>query len=181
VSLHHPQELMHTLDFIAELCNRHREGTLETAAELRRFCSAWSFPGASGATKADAEATWAQVGTIEALWDADRDTAAQLANQVFDANEARPRLVRHGSFDWHLHGVPVGAPLPSAVVVHAAMAFVDLVRADDTARCKRCGDGRCERMFLDQSRNRSRRFCSTTCQSRTNVAAFRERRTAHRG
>lgn len=176
MSMHHPRELVHTLEFMAELCNRHRIGELETAASLRRTCAAWSFPGASAATKADADATWVQLRTIEALWDGERDEVAEVANRVFRDSDARPRLVRHDTFDWHLHGVPVGAPLADAIAVHAAMAFVDLVRADDTARCKRCGDERCERMFFDQSRNRSRRFCSTTCQSRTNVAAFRARR-----
>ncbi|GEK79851.1 CGNR zinc finger domain-containing protein [Agrococcus baldri] len=175
MTLHHPRELVTTLEFMAELCNQRRAGQLDTAAGLRRVCAEWAFPGASGATKADAAATWAVLPTIEAMWDAERDTVAEMANRVFKEREARPHLVRHGDFDWHLHGVRVGAPVADAVAVHAAMAFVDLVRTDDTARCKRCGDDRCERLFFDQSRNRSRRFCSTTCQSRTNVAAFRAR------
>jgi predicted RNA-binding Zn ribbon-like protein len=34
----------------------------------------------------------------------------------------------------------------------------------------------CERVFLDQSKKGSRRFCSTTCQKRVKAAAFRLRR-----
>jgi hypothetical protein len=175
VTLHHPRELMHTLGFIAEVCNLRREGQLDSAASLRRICAEWGFPGASQATRADAEATWARLGTIEQLWDADRDGAAELANRIFRDCDARPHLVRHGGFDWHLHGMPAGAPIADSLAVQAAMGFVDLVRTDDTSRAKRCADGRCDRMFVDVSRNRSRRFCSTTCQSRTNVAAFRAR------
>lgn len=175
MSLPYPRELVRSLEFSAELCNRRREGRLTTATSLRELCSSWDFPGVSGLSKADADATWAHMATIEALWDRDRDTVAGIVNRVFSDAGARPHLVRHDGHDWHLHGLPTGAPIADAIVVDAAMAFVDLVRADDTARCKRCGDGRCERMFFDQSRNRSRRFCSTTCQSRTNVAAFRAR------
>lgn len=174
--LPHPRELVQMLEFTAELCNRRREGTLDTASALRQLCAEWRFPGASGATRADAEATWAQLPAIEAMWDADRDTIATSANELFRRCEARPQLVRHDDFDWHLHGLPAGAPVADAIAVNAAMALADLVRTDDTVRLKRCGDERCGRMFFDLSRNRSRRFCSTTCQSRTNVAAFRARR-----
>jgi predicted RNA-binding Zn ribbon-like protein len=175
VSLPYPREMVRSLEFIADVCNRRRVGELETATSLRDVCAEWRFPGASGATRADAEATWSHLRMIEAIWDADRDTAAVMCNRVFRDGGARPHLVRHDGFDWHLHGLPAGAPIADVIAVDAAMAIVDLVRTDDTARCKRCGDDRCERMFFDQSRNRSRRFCSTTCQSRTNVAAFRAR------
>lgn len=175
MTLPYPAELVRTLEFIAEVCNRRRTGELETATSLRAICAQWRFPGASAATKADAEATWAHLRTIEAMWDADRDQIAEMANRLFRRCDARPHLVRHDGFDWHLHGLPAGAPIADAIAVDSAMGLADLVRVDDTERLKRCGDERCERMFFDLSRNRSRRFCSTTCQSRTNVAAFRAR------
>ncbi len=178
MSLPHPRELVRSLEFMADVCNRRRDGELDSAKSLKELCAGWRFPGASAVTKADAEATWTHVPRLEAMWDADRDTAASMANRIFAECDARPHLVRHDGFDWHLHGLPAGAPIADVIAVDAAMAFVDLVRVDDTERCKRCGDGRCERMFFDLSRNRSRRFCSTTCQSRTNVAAFRARAAA---
>lgn len=173
----YPRELVRSLEFIAEVCNRRRDGRLRTAASLREVCLEWGVPGVSRLSSADAAATWAHLPTVERLWDGGRDEVAALVNRVFRDTGARPQLVRHDDYDWHLHGLPPGAPIADSLVVNAAMAIVDLVRADDMARCKRCGDDRCDRMFLDQSRNRSRRFCSTTCQSRTNVAAFRARRT----
>jgi hypothetical protein len=175
VSMPYPRELVRSLEFVADVCNRRRAGQLDSAAALREVCRSWSFPGISRLSAADAEATWAHVPTIERLWDGERDEVAAIVNRVFRDTGARPQLVRHDDLDWHLHGLPPGAPIADAIVVNAAMAIVDLVRADDMQRCKRCGDERCERMFIDQSRNRSRRFCSTTCQSRTNVAAFRAR------
>jgi predicted RNA-binding Zn ribbon-like protein len=38
-----------------------------------------------------------------------------------------------------------------------------------------CADDDCEGVVLDLSRNRSRRFCSTTCGNRNAVAAYRAR------
>jgi predicted RNA-binding Zn ribbon-like protein len=39
-----------------------------------------------------------------------------------------------------------------------------------------CAGADCDRVFLDASKNASRRFCSTACQNRTKAAAFRRRR-----
>ena len=38
------------------------------------------------------------------------------------------------------------------------------------------GDG-CERVIVDLSKNRSRRFCEAGCGNKANVAAYRARRT----
>ncbi|WP_406393320.1 CGNR zinc finger domain-containing protein [Streptomyces sp. NBC_00882] len=39
----------------------------------------------------------------------------------------------------------------------------------------RCAAAGCEDYFVDQSRNRTRRFCSHACASRTTVAPYRAR------
>jgi len=39
-----------------------------------------------------------------------------------------------------------------------------------------CTAPRCDRVYVDTSRNGSKRFCSTACQNRVKSAAFRERR-----
>jgi predicted RNA-binding Zn ribbon-like protein len=39
-----------------------------------------------------------------------------------------------------------------------------------------CADESCGDVFVDASRNRSRRYCSDTCANRLNVAAHRRRR-----
>ena len=53
--------------------------------------------------------------------------------------------------------------------------MVDVIRADELSRLSVCADSRCEGLVLDLSRNRSRRFCSTTCANRNAVAAYRAR------
>ena len=56
------------------------------------------------------------------------------------------------------------------------MAMIDVIRADETSRLATCADPDCDGVVLDLSRNRSRRFCSTTCTNRAAVAAYRARR-----
>ena len=88
---------------------------------------------------------------------------------------ALPQLVRHDGLDWHIHAVPADAPLDRRVVVETAMAMVDVIRTDELSRLSVCADDRCGGLVLDLSRNRSRRFCSTTCANRNAVAAYRAR------
>jgi len=83
--------------------------------------------------------------------------------------------VRHDGLDWHIHATPADAPLDRRVVVESAMAMVDLIRADELSRLSVCADDRCNGLVLDLSRNRSRRFCTTTCANRNAVAAYRAR------
>jgi hypothetical protein len=42
------------------------------------------------------------------------------------------------------------------------MAMVDVIRADEMSRLSVCADPTCGGIVVDLSRNRSRRFCSTT-------------------
>jgi predicted RNA-binding Zn ribbon-like protein len=67
-------------------------------------------------------------------------------------------------------------PLADRVVVETAMAMVDVIRADENRRLDRCAAADCDDVVLDLSRNRSRRYCSTTCGNREAVAAYRARR-----
>ena len=59
--------------------------------------------------------------------------------------------------------------------VEAAMAMVDVIRTDELSRLRHCAADDCSGVLVDLSRNRSRRFCSTACSNRVNVAAFRAR------
>ena len=71
------------------------------------------------------------------------------------------------------HGVAMPSPDELAELLpllrHAAEA------SDPAATIGRCQARGCARLFVDQSRNRSRRFCGNTCASRTTVAAYRAR------
>ena len=113
---------------------------------------------------------------LRELLTADRDTAAEMVNRMLADARAMPRLVRHDDIDWHIHAVSADEPLVRRVLVETAMAMADVVRGDEMSRLAVCADDTCAGIVLDLTRNRSRRFCSTTCANRIAVAAYRARR-----
>ena len=104
-----------------------------------------------------------------------RDEAVEIVNEILAEAEAIPQLVRHGDTDWHLHAVEDDRPLDVRMLVETAMAMIDVIRADELSRLGICADADCDGLVLDLSRNRSRRFCSTTWSDRAAVAASRAR------
>ena len=57
------------------------------------------------------------------------------------------------------------------------MGLAWLVVAGETTRIRSCESPTCREVFVDFSRNRSRRYCdSRTCGNRLHVAAYRARK-----
>src|SRR6218665_929728 len=104
---------------------------------------------------------------------APRDDMAAAVNHALSTVQLTPRLARHGDMDWHLHAVADERPLAERIIVETTMALVDVIRADEGSRISVCADETCHALALDLSRNRSKRYCSTTCANRNAVAAYR--------
>jgi predicted RNA-binding Zn ribbon-like protein len=149
--------------------------TLTEVGQLDAWYAEHGFTGRHDSSVAELEELRALRPVLRELLTAERDTAAALVNALLAEARAVPQLRRHDGLDWHIHAVPADAPLARRVAVEAAMAMVDVIRADEHSRLSVCADQRCEGLVLDLSRNRSRRFCSTTCANRNAVAAYRER------
>jgi len=150
--------------------------TLTTRAELEAFLDEHEFTGTRRGDAAELAAVRDLRPRLRALLTSDRDAAAGLVNDLLGEEHALPRLVRHGDHDWHIHAVAPDAPLATRMAVEAAMAMIDVIRADEMSRLDVCDDPDCEGLVLDLSRNRSRRFCSTACTNRAAVAAYRARK-----
>ncbi|MBO0775092.1 MAG: CGNR zinc finger domain-containing protein, partial [Actinobacteria bacterium] len=84
-------------------------------------------------------------------------------------------VVKHDGWGYHLHATSPDAPLADRMAVEAAMAFIDVIRTRQLHRLRVCAAASCHDVHVDLSKNHSRRFCSTTCANRTNVAAYRSR------
>jgi hypothetical protein len=108
------------------------------------------------------------------LHQGDIDAAANRLNELLAAHPAHPHLAKDDG-RWRVHHHPVDAGLvPMATAVSAA-AMARMIGAGDGSRLGTCDSDDCDRVFLDASKNGSRRFCSTTCQNRVKAAAFRRR------
>lgn len=148
---------------------------LETVDDLRAFYDEHGYTGSSLGTQEELEEVRALRPLLRELLTSDRDRAAEQVNAMLAEADALPQLVRHDGWDWHLHAVGADRPLVTRIAVETAMAMIDVIRADEMSRLGVCAADGCVGVVVDLSRNRSRRFCSTTCGNREAVAAYRAR------
>jgi predicted RNA-binding Zn ribbon-like protein len=149
--------------------------TLGSVEELDAFYAEFEYTGRHDRDRAELEAVRAIRPALYELLTADRDTAVTMVNAMLADAGAVPQLVRHDVWDWHLHAVAPERDLPTRILVETAMAMIDVIRADEMSRLGVCADDACRGVVLDLSRNRSKRFCSTSCGNRNAVAAYRAR------
>ncbi|RJS45249.1 CGNR zinc finger domain-containing protein [Nocardioides cavernaquae] len=152
--------------------------SLNTVQALREFFEGNRYTGRPPSVRADLDDVRAIRLRLRELLAAERDEAVGLVNGILEECRVLPRVVRHDSLDWHLHAVDDDAPLSIRILVETAMAMIDVIRADEMDRLGVCNAAGCQGVILDLSRNRSRRYCSTTCGNRGAVAAYRARRRA---
>ncbi len=156
-----------------------RDGdTLTGVAALEAFVAEWRWTGSRRSDASELEAVRALRPVLRRLWELDDEGVAALTNQLLREHAALPQLVRHDGWPWHLHATGPEAPLADRMAVEAAMAMVDVVRQGELGRMRTCAAADCRSVLVDLSRNSSKRYCSTTCANRVNVAAFRSRRSA---
>jgi predicted RNA-binding Zn ribbon-like protein len=152
--------------------------TLLTIEDLDAFYTEYEYTGRHDQTRAELDAVREMRPRLRELLTSSRAEAVEIVNQMLADAKAVPQLVRHAQWDWHVHAVDPSSPLPTRLCVETAMAMIDIIRADEMSRLGVCADDDCEGIVLDLSRNRSRRFCSTTCGNRNAVAAYRARQSA---
>jgi len=165
----------------AALVNTGRGGAdlLPDVTALDDFVSSWGWTGERTHDQAELDAVRRLRPRLEQLWELAEnkaeDEAADLVNALLREADALPQVVKHDGWGYHLHATPPDAPLADRMAVEAGMAFIDVIRMGQLDRLRVCAAGDCRDVLVDLSRNSSRRFCSSTCANRTNVAAYRTR------
>lgn len=112
----------------------------------------------------------------EIIESGDEALAAKRVNGLLDAYGATPRLSTH-SGNPHLHFEPVESAMVCWLGAITAMGLASVIVEHGVDRFGVCGSGGCNDVYIDTSRNRSRRHCSNTCSTREAVAAYRKRQT----
>jgi predicted RNA-binding Zn ribbon-like protein len=102
------------------------------------------------------------------------DEAAALLNEILIDVAAVPRVSTH-SGDPHLHIEPLDETPARWLGATTAMGLGVTLIETGLDRFGSCASTSCDDVFVDTSRNRSRRNCSDTCTTRENVAAHRRR------
>jgi predicted RNA-binding Zn ribbon-like protein len=103
------------------------------------------------------------------------DEAASRLNALLAATGARPQLDRHDGEPWHLHFHGQTDGLVQSWAAGCATGLAVVLGTELYNRLGVCTAPRCDRVYVDISRNGTCRFCSTSCQNRVKAAAFRAR------
>jgi len=107
----------------------------------------------------------------------DVDDAASRLNDLLSKHPAHPHLAKERG-QWRLHHHPIDVALVPMWTSICAEGMARMIGAGYGERFGICEAPDCDRVFFDVSRNKSRRFCSTTCQNRVKATAFRLRQGA---
>lgn len=112
---------------------------------------------------------------LRSVFEAATETdAAEILNSILADVGAVPRLSVHGEGP-HLHFEARGESPARWLGAITAMGLTTAMIEGGFERFGRCGSSTCDDVYVDTSRNKSRRNCSETCTTRENVAAYRSR------
>lgn len=114
-------------------------------------------------------------GVFAAVASSSVDSAAELVNGMLTRTGARPVLERHDGEPWHLHFHAADNSMVNGWAAGCATGLAVVLGGELYDRLGVCTAPRCDRVYVDISRNGTRRFCSTSCQNRVKTAAFRAR------
>ncbi len=166
-------QLVNTLPGIDDL------DRLQALDDLDAYLAANPYTGALRRDDGELRAVRALRPRLRRLWEVDREHAVPLVNEMLRDGGALPQLVIHDDYDWHIHATRDDQPLATRIMVEAAMAFVDVIRSDEYERVRVCSAGDCDSVYVDYSRNGSKRYCDEgNCGNRMNVNAYRARKAA---
>ncbi len=117
-------------------------------------------------------------GVVDASAVGDGATVVARLNALLAQHPIRPVISGHDEGSWHLHVYDEDASVAETVCAEALFGLAMLVSDHGATKIGRCAATGCTNAFIDTSANSSRRFCSTRCSTRMNVAALRARKKA---
>ncbi|MQA34034.1 CGNR zinc finger domain-containing protein [Modestobacter roseus] len=95
-------------------------------------------------------------------------------NALLDLAAPHPYATDHDG-ELHLHYARPDAGVVEQLTTTVAMGLSQVVVQHGWRRLGVCSAEGCDDVYVDTSRNASRRYCSNTCASRSTVAAYRAR------
>ena len=176
-------DLLEALAACTELINTGRGDagdTLRGVADIDSLARRYAFQG-EPAAQADVSRLRAYRSRLDAAataCDEGREAdAIELLNALLAKTGAVPQIVSHHGRGPHIHVSRPSAPMADRMAAHFAMGLAELLVMGESGRVRSCASPTCRDIFVDLSRNRSRRYCdSRTCGNRQHVAAYRARR-----
>ncbi len=177
-------DMVHSLATVVDLVNTAPETggheALPGLDELDAFVRRWQISGIDRLDSRDlAEVTALRAAFHKVFTSTSRDAAVTRLNRLLAGTRITPSLVEHDGFPLHVHYFAPGASVTEHLAADCGVALAHLLVDGEWERLRTCAAPGCARVFVDESRNRSRVYCdSRTCGNRMHVAAYRARRRA---
>jgi Putative stress-induced transcription regulator/CGNR zinc finger len=99
--------------------------------------------------------------------------AVDALNYVVRGSDARPQLEDGG--DWEYAFQSPSSDAISELAMGTGLALLEVIRTRGWERFGLCSATPCIAVYVDLSKNRSRKYCSQLCADRMNQAAYRRR------
>jgi predicted RNA-binding Zn ribbon-like protein len=179
--------------------DNYQEEALDTAIDLANSLDVVS--GEEYLTNVDAVGGWLQARGIETqrppterdvtglrrlraevriVMEGSNEDAEEALERIVAGASVRPR-VTFSEGGWRLSYVAGADGLVNRVAAVAVTGLASALSESGRDRFGVCSKDGCRDLYLDTSKNRSRRYCSDSCSNRANVAAFRARQKAPEG
>jgi predicted RNA-binding Zn ribbon-like protein len=166
------------VELAIELANADRD-VPEWAAAFLGSHGEWFTPGTSLDLSRDGAARAAETADLVRAVAVARSQADVLSrlNELLALARPRPYATDHDG-ELHLHYARPDASVIEQLTTTVAMGLSQVVVQHGWQRLGVCSAEGCDNVYVDTSRNASRRYCSNTCASRSTVAAYRARQKA---
>lgn len=146
---------------------------LRDVASLKRFLTRQGYGQAPRVSTRDLPEVRSVRDSLRAAFSAgSEERAVHELNRILSRTTVRPQLRPDGG-KWRLKWM--GA-IPDALAAATAMSLLEAIRDDGWERFGICAGAPCCCVFVDRSKNRTRRFCSSLCADRVAQSLYRARR-----
>lgn len=146
---------------------------LRDVASLKRFLTRHGYGRAPRVGARDLHRARGARDSLRAAFSAgDEERAVRELNRILSQTTAKPQLASYGG-TWRLKWV---GPLVDSLAATAAMSLLEAIRDDGWERFGMCAGAPCCCVFVDRSKNRTRRFCCSLCADRVAQSLYRGRR-----
>jgi predicted RNA-binding Zn ribbon-like protein len=166
------QDLINTYDLYLDEPEHLRE-----PHDLQSFLETRGLSAASPITQTDLNEVRELRQQLRLAWDADTTSdMLSLLNPLVASTPVTLQFEEDAEQHVHLRvEEQPDTPLVQHLAVECALDIIDVLQQHGFERMRACAADPCQDVFIDTSRNNSRRFCSERCANRYNISVFRER------